>query len=37
MKQNSDNIPVSLIGQIKLSWIIAHTRDFNLPHICLIR
>jgi len=33
MKQNSDNMRVSLIGQNKLHWITAHTREFNLSHM----
>jgi len=33
MKQNSGNIRMSLIGQIKLPWITAHTREFNLSRM----
>jgi len=33
MKQNSDNIRVSLVRQIELPWITANTREFNLSHV----
>jgi len=33
MKQNSDNMRLSSIGQIKLFWITAHMGEFNLSHM----
>jgi len=33
MKQNSDNIPGTLTGQVKLPRITVHTREFNLSHM----